>query len=156
MIPGLSEGGRRALSFILKGLEEGLSGKKIIELLREHGLGYRLSDFYNDLRILKGEMKRWDTMKYVPKDKVISEKLYTPTEKMGKNKFITVFKLDVVDLLTGEKRIEHVSVGHDFPMRRKDLEEMAIKAITGKPERYDLSPLVEVIKIMPVKGFVRI
>ncbi|MEM2506957.1 MAG: hypothetical protein QXF61_07950 [Nitrososphaeria archaeon] len=155
-ISGLSEAGKKAYHFILRGLTEGLSGTEILKILREHGLGYRLSNFYNDLRILKGETTKWDTIKYVPRDKVISDKLYTPTELTGLNKYITICKVEYVDVMTGEKRKSHIAVGHDAPLRRKDIEEMAEETINYSPLQYLETELYEVISIKPVRGFKRV
>jgi len=153
---GISEAGKRVINYLLKGIQEGLSGTEIMRILREHGLGYRLSDFYNDLRILKGETMKWETMKYVPKEKVISERLYTPTLKAGERKFLTVFEAIVYDPLTGERFTTYVSVGHDAPMKRAELEEEARELLEAKPKLYQMEYGYVVERLMPVRGYVRV
>ncbi|MEM1726592.1 MAG: hypothetical protein QXH85_05690 [Candidatus Bathyarchaeia archaeon] len=153
---GISEAGKRVFNYLIKGIQEGLSGTEIMRVLREHGLGYRLSDFYNDLRILKGETLKWDTMKYVPRDKMISERLYTPTLRGGERKFLTVFEATVYDPSTGERFTTYVSVGHDTPMRRIELEEEARELLETKPELYQMEYGYVVEKLIPIRGYVRV
>lgn len=155
-ISGLSEAGKKAYHFILRGLTEGLSGTEIMKILREHGLGYRLSDFYNDLRILKGESIKWDSMKFVPRDKVISDRLYTPTELVSLNKYVTICEVEYIDTLTGEKKKSYVAVGHDAPLRRRDIEELAEETINYSPLQYLETEVYKIINVKPVRGFKRI
>ncbi|MEM4979010.1 MAG: hypothetical protein QXZ58_08320 [Candidatus Nezhaarchaeales archaeon] len=155
-ISGLSKAGQRVFHFLIKGIQEGLSGTEIMHILRQHGLGYRLSDFYNDLRVLKGETLRWDTMKYVPRDKSISERLYTPTTTTGPTRFVTVFEAKIQDTITGEVYTTYLSVNHDYPMRRSELEEQAESTLHQNPEGYDLPFSIRVLKLTPVRGFRRL
>lgn len=155
-IHGLSKAGQRVYHFLIEGLKRGLSGTEIMEILREHGLGYRLTDFYNDLRILRGEMKRWDTMKHVPRDKVITERLYTPTTTPLPAKFSTVLRVEYQDVETGEIGETYVTVHHDAPMRRRDLEELAISTVLSDVEEYTGCTRIRIRKVIPERGFVRL
>lgn len=152
----LSPGGRRAFAFILKGIREGLSGAEILRQLRAHGLGYRTSDFYNDLRIIQGAEKAWDTMKHVPKDKIITERLYMYNPEIRANNFITRFQVEYIDPVTGEKMTDYVSVAHESPMRRIDLEEEAKEAIQCKYGDYEVCVPLQITRIIPVGGFRRV
>lgn len=152
----LSKAGQRVYHFLIDGLKKGLPGTEIMKTLRQHGLGYRLQDFYNDLRILKGEMEKWDTMKFVPRFKVISDKLYTPSEKVSKN-FMTVFEITYFDPEVGEYISQHVAVGHNAPMRRADLEQEALNVFCRYPKFDSVEECRNSIaKIMPVRGFKRV
>lgn len=155
-IYGLSEGGKRAYHFLIQGIRQGLSGAEILRTLRQHGLGYRIQDFYNDLRILTGEARKWDTMKFVPRDKVITEKLYTPATYMAKGNFITRFEVEVLDEETGEIKILYTSVIHDTPMTRRELEEIAKETIEVRLVKYEGMMKPKVLKIMPVGGYRRV
>ncbi len=155
-IYGLSEAGKKVYHFLISGIRQGLPGTKILDELRKHGLGYRIQDFYNDLRILKGEILRHDTMKYVPKDRIISEKLYTPAVYTAKGNFITRFYIELRNIMTGETYIEYTSVVHDTPMRRMDLEKLAEETIKIKYTDYLGITEVEITKIMPVGGYRKI
>jgi len=152
VIQGLSEKGKQLYHFILSGIQKGLSGAEILRQLRELGEGYRIQDFYNDLRIIKGETLKWDTMKYVRRDRVITEDLYTPAVKT-KAPFITRFYVELYNPITGEVSPVYVSVAHTSPMRREDLEDIALQYITPKVGEYEEWSKYEVRKIYPVGGF---
>ncbi|MEM1710623.1 MAG: hypothetical protein QW820_07010 [Sulfolobales archaeon] len=152
----LSKAGQRVYHFLIKGIQEGLSGTEIMKTLRERGLGYRLTDFYNDLRVLKGEISKWDTMKFVPKDKVISERLYTPVTTTYPAKFATVFRIEYMDEATGLKDVRYVTVNHDAPMRRNDLEEKAVDTFYTDLEGYEAYGLIRILRVIPERGFRRL
>jgi hypothetical protein len=148
----LSEKGRQLYSFILKGLQEGKSGAEILRELRELGEGYRIQDFYNDLRIIKGEMPRWDTLKYVRRDRVISEDLYSPADLKIDRRFLTRIYIEIENPLTGERKSVVVGIGHDTPMRRKDLEDLALDKVIPHIEEYEQWSAYKVRKIYPIQG----
>lgn len=152
----LSRAGQRVYHFLLKGIQEGLSGTEIMKMLRERGLGYRLTDFYSDLRILKGEMGKWDTMKFVPKDKVISERLYTPVMTTYPTKFTTVFRIEYIEKTTGQKGERFIAVNHDAPMKRRELEEVAVSTFYEDLEGYGVFGDIEVTRVVPERGFMRL
>lgn len=153
---GLSEKGRQVWHVLYRGVKEGLSGTEIMRILREQGLGYRLADFYNDLRLIKGETLKHETMKYVRRDYIISERLYTPSPHTGKFKFITNYRIDYIDLITGEKGTMYTSIGHDAPMRRKDLDELALQTAGIRLPGYEGIQLYEITRVIPVGGYKRI
>lgn len=155
-IYGLSKAGQKVYHFLIEGIEKGLSGTEIMSILREHGLGYRLSDFYSDLRILRGEMTRWDTMKYVPKGKVISERLYTPTTTPLPTKFSTTVRVYYFIPETGEKDSQCVTVHHDTPLRREEIETLAEEIFRKNVVDYTGYEDVEILKLVPERGFMRV
>lgn len=155
-ISGLSKMGQKVYQFILRGLSEGKSGIEIMKTLREQGLGYRLSDFYNDLRLLKGETVKWDTMRYVPREKVVTERLYTPTEKPIPTNFLTIMRIDYIDLMTMKKNYVYVSVHHEAPMKRIDLENEALLTIYERSVDYGILFDYKIINIVPERGFKRV
>ena len=152
----LSAHGRKVYQFILSGIQRGLSGAQILRELRELGEGYRIQDFYNDLRIIKGEAARWDTMKYVRRDRVISADLYTPTTTPLPHNFITRFRVDYVDLQTNELKTLYTSVGHDIPMRRADLEDMIMMKLDEVMNVYENVMNYRIVRVMPVSGWRRV
>jgi len=151
----LSAQGRRVYQFLLKGIQEGKTGAQILRELRELGLGYRLTDFYNDLRILKGESMRWDTLKYVRRDRVISEDLYSPGNIRKDVRFLTTFEIEIEDVMTRAKSRVYVTVGHDVPMRRGELEEMALKTVESQIIHYEGWSIYRITRCVPVKGLRR-
>jgi hypothetical protein len=149
----LSEAGRRLYQFLLKGLNEGKSGAQILRELRELGEGYRIQDFYNDLRILKGETERWDTMKHVRRDRTISEDLYTPLRFSGPGLFMTRFRVMIRDMQTGERIELYTSIFHGAPMLRGELEELVTEKINYMIEHYPSAFNWAIENITPVQGF---
>lgn len=127
-----------------------------MKILREHGLGYRLTDFYNDLRILRGEALRWDTMKYVPREKVITERLYTPTTTPLPTRFSTILRVEYQDTETGETGETYITLHHEAPLRRIELEEMAAKTVLEESEEYTGYTRIKVLNVVPERGFIRV
>lgn len=152
---GLSEKGRQVWQYLVKGIREGKSGAEIMRELRELGLGYRLQDFYNDLRIIRGEELRWDTLKYVRRDRVISEDLYSLGNIRKDVRFLTTFEIEIEDLETRQRKTVYVTVGHDIPMRREDLEEIALSPVLENVSEYEGWVNFRVTKVTPVKGLRR-
>jgi len=152
MIFGLSKKGQELFHFLIKGLQEGKSGLQILKELRELGLGYRTQDFYNDLRIVKGEILKWETMKFVKRDAVISESLYTPSER-AKTPFVTKVRVEIENVLTGERKEIYVSVTHDTPLKRRDIEEMAKYMISVNIPEYEKWDVWRYRVVTPVAGF---
>lgn len=76
-LPRLSseERRRRAGEFILSGIVRGLSGRTILKILQEHGLGYRRGDFYRDLRMYKEALSLPEDLLNYPSRFVIDPEL---------------------------------------------------------------------------------
>jgi len=155
MIEGLSERGKKLYHFILKGIQQGLPGAEILRQLRELGQGYRIKDFYNDLRIIKGETLKWDTMKFVRRDRVISPDLYTPSPAASAN-FITRFEIVLRDPVTGYKKTVYVSIGHEAPMRRIDLETIVLEDYIKRGMQLYDEAMYRIESIKPMGGFRRV
>ncbi len=152
-IAGLSKRGQQLYHFILRGIREGYKPTEFLELLRKQGLSYRMTDFYKDWKILSGEALRHDTMKHVPRDKVISDRLYTPAAYWAKAPYETRFYFEYVDMDTGEIRSGYTTVLHEAPMKRKDLEAIAEETIRIRAENYEGSSNIRIRKLYPVGGY---
>jgi hypothetical protein len=144
--------GKKLSGFIISALEQGMSGREILEMLRRQGLGYRTSVFYQDLRILKGAYEIWDAMKYVPKEKVISERHYQPAIVHFPEKYITVFRVEQEDVLTGESEIKYVAIRHDTTLPRWVLEEKLIESIEEWAEESPELAYKRIKAVVPVRG----
>jgi hypothetical protein len=151
----LSQKGKQLYHFILSGIQQGKSGAEILRALRELGMGYRTQDFYNDLRIIKGETLKWETMKNVRRDAVISPDLYTPSS-VAKRNYVTKFLVEVENMYTHEKHQVYVSVLHDAPMKRIELEEIAKDIVSQHVFEYEKYEYWRFSKVMPVQGFRRV
>lgn len=146
MIEGLSEKGAKVFNFLIKGVREGLSGRQVLEALRSQGLGYRMSDFYRDFRLVKAAEGKWDTMKWTPHDRFIPEEYYKKAKAPLRANYMTTVKIRALDKETGEVKDRFVSIFHDRPKTREELEEEAINLMQSESEE------LEPIEAMPVKA----
>jgi len=146
MIEGLSPQGIRAFSFLQKGISEGLSGRAILSELKEAGLSYRWSTFYRDLRLIRASEKDWSTLKYNPHNRVLPEESYKTAKAPLETNFQTTFKVRGVNSETGEIEDHFITIGHDTPMLRGELEEEVLELIGTE------SVAFEPIEVMPVRA----
>jgi hypothetical protein len=155
-ILGLSENARRLSGFLTSALQKGLSGREILDMLRRQGLGYRTSIFYQDLRILKGYFEVSEAMKFVPRDKVISDRLYAPASLKVPEKYVTVFRADIRNILTGEAKTKFFTVAHDVPLPRWVLEGMVEENFSSWTETYPEYSLETIEALTPIRGLKRV
>jgi len=152
---------RLAQPFILKGLMQGLSGRQILSSLRETGLGYRIQEFYRDLRYWRDAFEKSQRMRYTPRTARISEDRYVETWSRQRGGYQTVFRIDVFDRTMGQEKSFHITVVHEHPeagqlvpdqeqvYTRAELEQAALQQF-----RYRVSAgEYEVRNIVPVFGW---
>jgi len=149
VLEGLSKQGTRVYGFLESGVKQGLSGRKILSILREQGLGYRESTFYKDLRIIKSSLGTWRGMENIRRDARISEEYYRTAKSPLSTRYQTVFEIVGRHKETGEIRTFHSTVGHDTLLSRRELEEYALE---GWGEGQDPSDDYEPIRIVPVEA----
>jgi hypothetical protein len=152
---------RLAQSFIISGIMKGLSGNQILKALREQGLGYRTSEFYRDYQYWRQAYEKSIRMRYTRRDSVISEDRYIETYSRVRGGYQTVFRVDVFDRSTLERKSFYVTVIHEHyengvlvPDRgqiytRAELEEKALQAFQYRVT----AGQYEVENIVPVMGW---
>lgn len=151
--PWIEEPARKlAQSFIESGLRRGLSGRDILEALREAGLGYRTQEFYRDVRWWQNIIESGSPMKYIAKELKIPTHWYLPTPADWGARYVTRYLIEVFNRLTGETETRPVWVKHDEPLSRRELEEI-IEESQGPPgvEKYFPEPF-EVRPLYPLYG----
>jgi len=146
MLQGLSKFARSEFPYMLRGLREGLSGRQILQVLRDTGRGYRTQTFYEDLGVLTKARDRWDTMKFVRRDSTITDKHYAYTQVPMANRYQTTIRVRGYSMKTGDPVERHVTLGHDSLRIRRELEDLA--SVLSQ----DTSPDLIVEELMPTQG----
>jgi len=123
----------------------------VYNVLKQYGLSYRRQDMLNDWNIIKGYEKMRNTMKYVPRAKLISDKLYIPTSKPLPKKYTTKFYVKVLNRRTKAVEPRFAVIRHDSTLRRQDLEEDVMKMFEQAKEVG--SEDVDILSLMPIAGW---
>ena len=79
-------------------IERGLSKVGIARVLRRWFKEYTVSEIYNDYELIKEAKETWRRMRYIRRDRRISEKFYKASYKRLKNRYLTTFELDIINL----------------------------------------------------------
>ena len=129
----ISEVGKSVYGFVLSAARRGLSARQTLFSLREQGLGYRTQVFYRDFRNIK---RAWDfsqRMRNIPRMNLIPDDRYLDGYSLTENKYLTNMRVKVRDITTGEERNVYVTVGHDTPKKRYELEDIARDQVEKSP-----------------------
>ncbi len=145
-LEGLTKQGIRVLPFLMRGVREGLSGRRLLKMLRKYGLGYRTQNFYRDYKIVKEKVSLWDNMKYIRRDSIISERWYAGAFTPLQANYLTTVRIHAFDFNTQSWVVRDVTVAHDVLLRREDLEREAAKIAVGT------SPSLYIDKAYPVRA----
>ena len=146
VLRGISYWGRKFAHYVAKGIERGLSKVGIARVLRRWFKEYTVSEIYNDYELIKEAKETWRRMRYIRRDRRISEKFYKASYKRLKNRYLTTFELDIINLDTGAREKRYVTVGHERLRLRRTLERDAVAIAKGT------SPRIVIEKIKPVSG----
>lgn len=149
-LAGLSAKGKALSGFIRSAIERGLGANETLDLLRRQGQGYRRTDFLSDFRILSGAAERGGLMKYVPLDKVMSPDLYPQGDIYEPYKMLTTTRIEGYDALTSRRKEFYVTIGHDQPVTRREVEVEIERRKGAWDEIYKESFIIE--KVIPVGG----
>jgi len=137
------------ISAIKAGVQAGYSTTDIISVLSEHELSYRRTTMLSDIRTVQGAAEDWGRMRFVGRDKTVSERLYQEREFDRPWRYSTTVELKGYSEKTGEKQTRHVTVTHDTLMHREELEAAALQTMD------EVSPDLIVESLMPVEGYRR-
>jgi len=137
----LSSAGTRVAGYIMKGLEQGMSGRGILSVLRPEGLGYRTQDFYRDVGVVNRALETWERLKFVRRDSVPSESRYLPSKTILPDRYTTTIRFEALNPDTGEWRTIHKHVAHTTLRTRGELEEEAEKAWKSGPSPWEIKDL---------------
>jgi len=143
-LKGLSARGRGLQAFLKSAVEAGMGANETLKVFQDAGVGYKRSTFLSDFRVVSGAEEIAERMKYVGRESVVSEDLYSPGFSRTKYKYLTRIKATVYDTIADEERSVTVTVGHDTVLRRLDIEEAASDIIETSP--------ILVEDLMPIGG----
>lgn len=146
MLQGLSSNGQTEFGYILRGIRKGLSGTQILGILQDSNRGYRVSTFFEDFRSITKSYQKWDRMKFVRRDFVISEKHYSYVQVRMDNRYQTTIRVRGYNMHTGEQVERNVTIGHDTVQVRQVLEDLAAELVQ------DTSPDLIIESLMPEMG----
>jgi len=147
LLAGMTEKAKGLISFLRGAVARGWGSNAIIRRARELGLPtYRRADMLRDIRILRGEARVFEAMKYVRREAIPSERLYLPSKTALPKRYMTTVRLRGFDIETGEDVERYVSVVHDVLRRRRELEEAASTIVE------EVSPTVVIVDVAPVMG----
>lgn len=114
---------------------------------REAGWGYKYTSMLKDIRTVQGAVDVWERMKYVRRDRTISEPLYREREFERPFRYSTKFAVRGFNLETEQDETHYFWVHHDALMIRGDLE---ADVLTGMDEE---SPFFLIDNLMPIEGY---
>lgn len=147
------------LKYIKEKLQEGLSANKILETLKQLGVGIRRQDFLSMVREVREEPTTKSAMASIRKDRIISEKHYIQNDSYKRDKYYTIFSVTYIDNATGKENNILVGVYHNELMQRGALENIAINRILQDPNKFQTSGAlasdVDILNIKPIKGYTR-
>lgn len=142
--------------FIREGIEKGKSANKMLEELREKGLGIRRATFLSMVR----EEKKQESLeraglavKYVRDDRIPTERVITKTTMNLKSRYLVVGRV-IVRKIDGNRIQNWVSFNTNFlntaGSMKSRLKSVYYKGVTTHPEDYD----VEVDEIEEIESIV--
>ena len=137
----LSEAGTRVSGYIMKGLEQAMSGRSILGALRDEGLGYRTSTFYKDVGLVNRALETWDRLKYIRRDAVPSESRYLPSRTILPDRYTTTIQFQALNPDTGTWHTIHKHVSHSTLRTRGELEEEAEQAWLAGPSPWEIKDI---------------
>jgi hypothetical protein len=151
--PGLSEAGRRVISFLVRGAREGIGANELLRSLQSAGLGYRRETFLRDYKLVQGLETEARTLRYVPEHYFPSLKHYPVGKLTQKERFLTYVDVKWQNPETGEKRTRSWAVKHDTLLTPKQIKELVIAdlEVTESPPEEEYEGFVPV-DVVPVKG----
>jgi len=143
---------RTAQSLIESGVRRGLSGRRILEGLRQRGLGYRTQEFYRDYRWWREVAERGVGMKYLPRDRTIPEHMMIDTIAPWRHEYNVLYELRYLDPQTGRIEKEYLWVGTDEPPTRSVLEDVELPRLLGDSPPESEKVGRELVSYVPLYG----
>lgn len=121
----ISPQGRRVFGLIFSGLKQGLSGRKILDVLRTYGLGYRTQTFYADLREIRDWFETWQKLRAYRWDVPLPVEAHAPgvVRVPGKN-FLYRLRIVELDEETGQFETRVLSVVRERAMSIYELRDV--------------------------------
>ena len=137
----LSTAGTRVAGYIMKGLEQGMSGRSILGVLRDEGLGYRTQNFYKDVGLVNRAIDTWDNLKFVRRDSVPSISRYLPSRTILPDRYTTTIRFEALNPDSGKWQTIHKHISHSTLRTRGELEDEAEMAWKSGPSPWEVKNL---------------
>jgi len=134
-LPGLHKSIYKAFDFMMKAVEEGLSGRKTMKALREAGYKFSNEAFWRDWNRTKNVLQKFEDAKAVPEDREISPRYYEKSAHVFRKRFNTVVKIKIWDTKEWDLIEKRIAIGHDIPVSKRILEQYA-REIFERNEQY--------------------
>lgn len=135
---GLTRLGGWAFDEVRLGLAQGLSGRRILSSLREHGLHVRNETFWRELNIIKEALHKIDTFKFINYGSKPTHEHYVLTPSPLKNTYATKVKFKVRLIETGEVEDRYVTIGHNERLTREELTTIGRKYLINSPSKKEI------------------
>lgn len=148
-LKGLSERGSEFVQYLKSGIKQGLSGNRILSSIQDAtGKAYQRTVFLADMRVLRGAEETFKGLKFIRRDRLVSERHYQTTVKTMNTRYKTVVEIHGISKITGDPTDRFITVGHDTLLTRGELERAALIALekAESPTKWD--------RIFPVEAYV--
>ncbi len=134
---------------ILATLNEGFNPRDITSIVQELAeRPLRSQEIGRTISVIDRQSQSWDRMRFTRRDSVIREG-YGLVKDPGKTRYSTVIRSKVTHETTGETFDSFVTITHDEPLTRGELED----AVKDKIDDFGERPYLTVSEQMPVMGF---
>ena len=111
--------------------EQGLSANEALRRLRKMGLGYRRTDFLEDLGIISKEKKK------DAKVTTAARRRATPEVRNIRNKYYSLIHYQILDRVTGQVITKQIYISHDTPRTIGEIEKTAWEQLKENAENYN-------------------
>ena len=129
---GLSESFFKRSALIRSMIADELSANKIIETLREYGLGYRRQVALADIGVLKAARERWLTIGEIEDTDELFENMFSVPNREMPKKFAYVLRGGFYDPESGMAGERYLTIGSDESRTVEDVR----NAVGALKERY--------------------
>ena len=141
LIRGVSRFFRSVGQFFARAFKEGIKRDELYRTFRDANIEYPRGYFNMDWAKAKYSWEYMSRAKYIRRDRYIPPERYITVDAVLKRRYYSVFEMDVFNYDTEEYETRTVTIAHDTPRQRLDLETEAITRAE------DTSPDIEVRNI---------
>ena len=135
-LKGLTRVGRLFANFFPKALRIRMRKDDLYKTITEEfGFTYRRDEFENDWRIAREAYNLWDRMKYIRRDRRITERYFKLASFAFEKKYAVTVKIKARNIWTGEEEEKYLTLKHNELLTRGEWENKAIDLYLRYPLR---------------------
>lgn len=138
---------------ILRGVREGLSANRILQTLREYGLGIRRQEGLNIIREIRGGVGRGESIKRVAPEFRLSTGHFQPTPHLRAARFMVVAEATVVHTIPNLPGELGIRVLFDTLVTRQQIDDVIRRIISKISSEYN--QMIKVLAIDYTAAFMR-